>query len=68
MLFFNKFLTISGLYYSILFLLFIILNWFYNIIIESTFQGNHTKKVQKGLKMGMFLFILSEIMLFFSFF
>jgi cytochrome c oxidase subunit 3 len=67
-LFFNKFSTIIGLYYSILFLLIIICNWFYNIIIESTYQGHHTQKVQKGLKMGMFLFILSEIMLFFSFF
>jgi cytochrome c oxidase subunit 3 len=42
--------------------------WFDNIIWEATFYGYHTKKVQKGIKFGMILFITSEIMLFFSFF
>jgi cytochrome c oxidase subunit 3 len=42
--------------------------WWRDIIRESTFQGHHTKKVQAGLKYGMILFIISEIMFFFSFF
>lgn len=42
--------------------------WWYNIIIESTFEGHHTKAVQKGLKYGMALFIVSELMFFVSFF
>lgn len=42
--------------------------WFSDIIIESTFEGNHTKKVQKGLRQGMVFFIISEIMFFSSFF
>jgi cytochrome c oxidase subunit 3 len=42
--------------------------WFREIIRESTFQGNHTKKVQKGLKLGFMLFLVSEAMLFISFF
>jgi cytochrome c oxidase subunit 3 len=42
--------------------------WFRDIIRESTFEGRHTKKVQLGLKIGMILFILSELMFFFSFF
>jgi ubiquinol-cytochrome c reductase cytochrome b subunit len=42
--------------------------WFRDIIREGTFEGHHTLLVQKGLKLGMILFIISEIMLFFSFF
>jgi cytochrome c oxidase subunit 3 len=45
-----------------------IISWFNDIVIESTFQGYHTQKVQKGLKFGMILFIISEIMFFFAFF
>lgn len=42
--------------------------WFRDIIVEGTYEGQHTKLVQRGLKLGMILFILSEIMLFFAFF
>jgi len=49
-------------------LLFFMSRWFLDIITESTFQGHHTIKVTKGLRMGMVLFIVSEIMFFFSFF
>jgi cytochrome c oxidase subunit 3 len=68
LLFLNKFLFLGGLYLSFISLVFVISNWFYNIVLESTYQGHHTKKVQTGLKMGMLLFILSEVMFFFSFF
>jgi heme/copper-type cytochrome/quinol oxidase subunit 3 len=43
------------------------MSWFISIIKESS-QGFHTSKVQHGLRMGMLLFILSEVMLFFAFF
>jgi len=46
----------------------IMLCWFRDIIREGTFEGHHTNLVQKGLKLGMILFIISELMLFFSFF
>nr|YP_010411513.1 cytochrome c oxidase subunit III [Euurobracon yokahamae]UJJ81888.1 cytochrome c oxidase subunit III [Euurobracon yokahamae] len=46
----------------------ILLQWWRDVIRESTFQGSHTLKVMKGLRMGMLLFILSEIMFFLSFF
>ena len=42
--------------------------WFRDVVREGTFQGHHTKVVQKGLKMGMILFITSEVMFFFAFF
>jgi cytochrome c oxidase subunit 3 len=42
--------------------------WFRDIIREATFEGRHTKAVQRGLRMGMALFIVSEVMFFFAFF
>lgn len=49
-------------------LTFAIYNWFRDIVYEATFEGHHTRKVRQGLRMGMSLFILSEVMFFFSFF
>lgn len=45
-----------------------LLSQFNDIIFESTYQMKHTLRVQKGLRLGMLLFIVSEIMFFFSFF
>jgi heme/copper-type cytochrome/quinol oxidase subunit 3 len=42
--------------------------WFQDIITEAVYQGHHTRKVIQNLKYGMTLFIISEAMLFFSFF
>ena len=42
--------------------------WWQDIIVEGTFEGNHTKRVKKGLMIGMLLFIVSEVMFFFAFF
>nr|YP_010381714.1 cytochrome c oxidase subunit III [Augilina tetraina]UDL72089.1 cytochrome c oxidase subunit 3 [Augilina tetraina] len=42
--------------------------WWRDVTRESTFQGNHTMKVISGMKMGMILFIISEVMFFSSFF
>ena len=42
--------------------------WWRDVIREATFLGNHTLKVQYGLRFGMLLFIVSEIMFFVSFF
>jgi len=42
--------------------------WWRDVIRESTFEGQHTKQVQEGLKTGFLLFIVSEIMFFFAFF
>lgn len=42
--------------------------WFRDVVRESTFQGHHTKAVQTGLRQGMMLFIVSEVMFFFAFF
>ena len=42
--------------------------WFRDITREGTLEGNHTEVVQIGLRMGMLLFIASEVMFFFAFF
>nr|DAZ91360.1 TPA_asm: COX3 [Pandorites podoceroides] len=42
--------------------------WWRDVSRESTLQGLHTLKVVNGLRMGMILFIVSEILFFFSFF
>jgi quinol-cytochrome oxidoreductase complex cytochrome b subunit/heme/copper-type cytochrome/quinol oxidase subunit 3 len=42
--------------------------WFRDIVREGTFEGHHTLMVQRGLKFGMILFIVSEVCFFFSFF
>ena len=42
--------------------------WWRDVIREATFEGYHTVAVQVGLKQGMLLFILSEVVFFFGFF
>jgi heme/copper-type cytochrome/quinol oxidase subunit 3 len=42
--------------------------WWRDIVREGTYEGAHTTQVQYGLRFGMILFIVSEIMLFFAFF
>ena len=42
--------------------------WWSSIIFEATIQGYHTIRVQASLRIGIILFIISEIMLFVSFF
>ena len=42
-------------------------SWWSNVLKESR-KGHHTKEVQKGLRIGMILFIISEFMFFFSLF
>jgi cytochrome c oxidase subunit 3 len=42
--------------------------WWRDVIREGTFEGKHTKPVEKGLAIGVALFIVSEIMFFFAFF
>nr|YP_009730144.1 cytochrome c oxidase subunit III [Ophiomastix mixta]QHT54187.1 cytochrome oxidase subunit 3 [Ophiomastix mixta] len=42
--------------------------WWRDVIQEATFLGMHTSFVVRGIKIGFILFVLSEIMFFFSFF
>lgn len=42
--------------------------WWRDIIREGTYQGHHTPIVQKGLRYGIILFIISEVFFFAGFF
>lgn len=63
-------ITLGGLtlLIGLISLLFTMFCWFRDIVREGTFEGHHTLLVQRGLKAGMILFIVSEVMFFFSFF
>nr|YP_011032071.1 cytochrome c oxidase subunit III [Carinata recurvata]WRH31301.1 cytochrome c oxidase subunit III [Carinata recurvata] len=53
---------------GVVIILMTMIQWWRDVIRESTFQGMHTKKVVLSMKLGMILFILSEILFFASFF
>jgi heme/copper-type cytochrome/quinol oxidase subunit 3 len=62
-----KILFRMELFYALAILIWILFGWF-SAVIRETGEGEHADKIQEGLGLGMVLFILSEIMLFFSFF
>lgn len=45
-----------------------IIQWWRDVVREATFQGHHTSIVLRGLKFGIVLFIISEVIFFFAFF
>jgi len=47
---------------------FALFSWFKDITREATFQGHHTSKVKSGIKIGLILFIVSEVFFFLGFF
>nr|BAD02185.1 cytochrome c oxidase subunits III [Saccopharynx lavenbergi] len=49
-------------------LLLTMLQWWRDIVREGTFLGHHSPPVQKGLRYGMILFIVSEVFFFLGFF
>nr|YP_009138128.1 cytochrome c oxidase subunit 3 [Calliarthron tuberculosum]AKG26260.1 cytochrome c oxidase subunit 3 [Calliarthron tuberculosum] len=53
---------------SFLMLLTTMFVWWRDVIRESTLEGHHTGIVQQGLRYGVLLFIVSEILFFFAFF
>jgi len=56
-------LTMSGLL-----LVTVAYRWWADVVREGTYQGLHTNAVQTGLRYGMLLFIVSEVMFFLAFF
>lgn len=45
-----------------------IYQWWRDVVREATLQGCHTPPVYNGIRIGMILFIISEVLFFFSFF
>ena len=54
--------------FGIFMILYSMVVWWRDVIREGTFEGLHTSAVQNGLRYGMILFIVSEIMFFAAFF
>lgn len=44
------------------------IRWWIDVIREATYKGVHNRKIQAALVFGMILFVISELMLFISFF
>jgi len=53
---------------SLLLIILTIYQWWRDIAREGTLQGHHTPTVQKSLRYGIILFIISEVCFFFGFF
>ena len=53
---------------SLILIILVMFVWWRDVIREGTYLGFHTLTVQRGLRMGMLLFILSEVIFFISFF
>ena len=48
-------------------LIFVMYVWWRDVVREATLEEQHNFAVQRGLRLGMVLFIISEIMFFFAF-
>jgi len=68
-LYFHGYAGVSFLWqFGLSMILFVMFCWWRDVIREGTIEGQHTTRVQTGLRMGMLLFIVSEVMFFFAFF
>lgn len=56
------------LFLGLVSILLVMFTWWRDIIREASFEGRHTLAVQRGLKLGVIFFILSEVMFFSGFF
>jgi len=65
--YFNHKLSLLLIFAKIL-LIATMFSWWKNISLEANTQGLHLKKIAQGLKLGIILFIMSEILFFLSFF
>ena len=68
-LFFHGFIGgLETMFFGILCVIFCMFLWWRDVAREGTLEGCHTGIVQLGLRYGMILFIVSEVMFFFAFF
>jgi len=72
---FNAVLSFHGFSKGVIFLIIALISvaysmslWFRDVISEGTYLGNHTLAVQRGLNMGVGLFIVSEALFFLAIF
>jgi heme/copper-type cytochrome/quinol oxidase subunit 3 len=56
------------LLFGFIFTALVAISWWKDVIAEGELSGSHTTVVQRGLRIGFILFIVSEVMFFFAFF
>nr|UUC08067.1 cytochrome c oxidase subunit 3 [Discoporella cookae] len=59
---------INMMFLGLLLIILTMFQWWRDVCRESTFQGFHTYQTTKGIRIGMILFIVSEVCFFFAFF
>jgi len=59
---------IFSLFFGFVYLLGVLACWWRDVIREASFQGMHTREVQKSIRLGIVLFIVSEVFFFITFF
>jgi len=65
----HTFKNISIIFFTTLFLvIYSMCLWFRDVIVEGTYRGYHTLAVQKGIYIGIALFIISEVFFFLAIF
>lgn len=64
----NFIFAIRSIIYSLLIVISSMSFWFRDVISEATYEGNHTLAVQRGINMGVGLFIVSEALFFLAIF
>nr|YP_011014790.1 Cytochrome c oxidase subunit 3 [Membranipora villosa]WQB41563.1 Cytochrome c oxidase subunit 3 [Membranipora villosa] len=55
-------------FFGFIIILMTMVQWWRDVVREATYQGYHTTYVARGLRIGMILFIVSEVCFFFAFF
>ena len=55
-------------FFGFLIILITMVQWWRDVVREATYQGYHTTYVARGLRIGIILFIVSEVCFFFAFF
>jgi len=60
--------SVTPLILGLIVILFTMVQWWRDVVREATYQGFHTGQVSVGLRWGIILFIVSEILFFFAFF
>jgi heme/copper-type cytochrome/quinol oxidase subunit 3 len=55
-------------FWSFIFLLISVSNWWYDVAMEATYEGEHTLKVQKMYNTSFLLFLISELFFFITLF
>jgi cytochrome c oxidase subunit 3 len=53
---------------GLIIILYVMYTWWRDVVREASYEEQHTAAVQRGLRLGVILFIVSEVMFFFAFF